>query len=995
MRTCASLISPVFFLLVTYSGIAQPIEAVSEPTITERGPHHRVWEQKRVRTLPNGRSVTNRSTIVELETGMHHLKDGQWVESREEIELFQNGAVGRSAGHQAIFAPNINTAGAIDLLTTDGKRFRSHVLGLGVFDTATGKSELIAEVKDSLGELHPPNKIFYKDAFDGVRADLRYTYRKGGFVQDVIVLEGIELPADFNPATTRLEVWTEFIEAPVPQKTQQVRRGMEDETLQFGDMRIGSGKAFALGEAATRLAPVAKRWLKIEGRTFLVEAVQFAVVKVELDHLPASRQQAALRRNPGVQLAAFGVDHRPFPALRQVRIGAEKSIQTSSLPAPHRGFVLDYDLGIGATNFTFQADTTYYVSGETLLDGITTFEGGTVIKYAPTNSASLQTSGEVNWKSDEYRPVVFTARDDHSVGAQIGSAALSGKYADIALYLAAPPINPLRHLRISHAGVGIQCYSADLSIQHAQFIRCTHALNKAEDSLELDNVLAFEVNRFVFGSDLAIRGRHLTVHRCGTFHFGGTTSAALTNSLFIYQTNWGSLSKNLSSCYETNAAVFQTVGAASHYLDTNSPFRNIGTTNISSALRADLKARTTYPPLVMPSGWFSNSVVLYPQAQRDADLPDLGYHYAPIDYVFGGALLTNATLVLTNGVVIGTHTSINGYGLALYGGANVVSIGTPVQPNRIVRFNTVQEQSNTNWTGFSGFWSILTPWLDTSPGPQSFWRFTDWSTMGVDHSHFEGFYLDTGTHTFVDCQFHGGTFASTRPHMNLTNCLFERTFTYFQDDGAMNMHVRNSTFRGSEMWLAQYGTGEWSFKDNLFDGVALYQDTAVTNNHNAYTTNATRLFPNGANDRLLTVTNVAYQTGRLGYFYLPTNSTSHSVLLSTGSRTAAAAGLYHYTTSTNQTKDASSQVDIGFHYVAVNSSGQPIDTDNDGLPDCFEDVDGDGSADAGEMSWTVADTDGDGVSDYLEYLLGRNPLVSGTTNDAAGALGFRLYTPLK
>jgi probable HAF family extracellular repeat protein len=43
----------------------------------------------------------------------------------------------------------------------------------------------------------------------------------------------------------------------------------------------------------------------------------------------------------------------------------------------------------------------------------------------------------------------------------------------------------------------------------------------------------------------------------------------------------------------------------------------------------------------------------------------------------------------------------------------------------------------------------------------------------------------------------------------------------------------------------------------------------------------------------------------------------------------------------------------------------------------------------------TADTDGDGVSDYLEWLMGRNLLVGGTTNDANGVLNLQRFTPLQ
>jgi len=71
--------------------------------------------------------------------------------------------------------------------------------------------------------------------------------------------------------------------------------------------------------------------------------------------------------------------------------------------------------------------------------------------------------------------------------------------------------------------------------------------------------------------------------------------------------------------------------------------------------------------------------------------------------------------------------------------------------------------------------------------------------------------------------------------------------------------------------------------------------------------------------------------GTLGNYYLPTSGGNLSLLINAGSRTASAAGLYHYTTRTDQTKD-SSTVDIGFHYIALNGNGQPNDYDLDGIP---------------------------------------------------------------
>ena len=145
------------------------------PTITDRGPHHRVWKNLTVVSGQDGRTRTNASSYVELGSGMHRwdARVGQWVDAEAVIAIEGNTAVGRKGAHQVAFAANANTPGAIDLVAPDGKRFRSHVLGIALFNAANSRSEMIGSLKDSIGELHPPNVVIYPDAFDGVAADLR------------------------------------------------------------------------------------------------------------------------------------------------------------------------------------------------------------------------------------------------------------------------------------------------------------------------------------------------------------------------------------------------------------------------------------------------------------------------------------------------------------------------------------------------------------------------------------------------------------------------------------------------------------------------------------------------------------------------------------------------------------------------------------------------------------------------------------------------------
>ena len=201
-----------------------------------------------------------------------------------------------------------------------------------------------------------------------------------------------------------------------------------------------------------------------------------------------------------------------------------------------------------------------------------------------------------------------------------------------------------------------------------------------------------------------------------------------------------------------------------------------------------------------------------------------------------------------------------------------------------------------------------------------------------------------------------------------------------------NLHFGGVLYLDGWFWANPVCT----FKDNIYDSCRItdWSFTPPVTGNNAYINTTFRLSSTNANDVVLS--SLSYQTGPLGKYYQPTNS----ALINVGSQNATNAGLYHYTTLTNQVKETNTVVDIGFHYVALNSSGLPFDGDSDGLPDYFEDVNGNGSVDTGERSWLSADTDGDGVSDYWEWLLGRNPLITGTTNSASQTK-LVTYTPLR
>jgi len=151
------------------------------------------------------------------------------------------------------------------------------------------------------------------------------------------------------------------------------------------------------------------------------------------------------------------------------------------------------------------------------------------------------------------------------------------------------------------------------------------------------------------------------------------------------------------------------------------------------------------------------------------------------------------------------------------------------------------------------------------------------------------------------------------------------------------------------------GTAGGDVMDNAFDNSSLaLNPTHVTLANNAYIYPSSP--PNFGEAVKTNFTSFAYTNGPLGSWYQVTAS-----LVNLGQQSAPNAGLYHYTTQTSLAKEAATQVDIGFHYVAT-INGLPTDTDGDGIPDYFEDRNGNGSLDTGETDWQVSNTLGAGAN---------------------------------
>ncbi|HMJ67106.1 MAG TPA: hypothetical protein VK615_17310, partial [Candidatus Binatia bacterium] len=935
---------------------------------------------------------------------------GNWLDSEElfELDALPGFAVARRGQHKATLAANINSERVLELVAPDGKRFASRVTGLSFFDCGSGQNVLIAQVQDSIGVHHPPNQIIYPNALTGhgVRADVRYTWRKGGLEQDIIVREMTTPEAyGLNPARTRLQCWTLFLEAPQPEMESRILSGEQDpavrqvmaepdftdQKLNFGAFQILQGRAFSLDAQQDLSIPVGKEFGTTEqGQKFLIETVEYPAAKPSLEAL-AANQARVNRQNNNADLAHLKLSRGQLIAqlvgapLRRRPLQTEKIQIAKADSAKRPGYVIDWDLVSSVNSNLWKADTTYYVSGAVSVK-TNIFEGGCVIKFAPTNSAKLTITGPATFLSTNYAPVILTARDDHSVGEAIGANALSGVYANTALYfdnLASGVIYDVHDLRISHADIAMYFNRGrGHKVRNVQIIKCNTAIDSYDSWVQVLNGLVSRVGtglHAAFTSGTTGTFQNVTFSECnnlGAFYALGR----VTNSLLIAVTNIGSGFSYTGAYNGTNsdpAAVFQTVGAGAHYLATSSSFRDAGTTNIDSPLLASLSQLTTYPPIIAGELTVIDVDQTFGlQASRDIDAPDLGFHYTSLDWAFGGVYVTNATITLNPGTAIALYSPTNGgssyYGIALGDNAKFISEGWPTNLNRIVRYNTVQEQSTTSWNTTPAE-HIASAWNNPPNNPQARFRFTEWSLPAKDTYHFRGFVGSTAVPAFIDCQFHGGQFYSGQPTLNVTNCLFERVIAFLEDTNAnaMNPTFRNCLLYGGALQLSNYVSGTWTLKDNLFDRVGVTQKGTITHDYNGYITNATAqwLTNSGTHNRFTNT--FTWLSGALGRYYQATNS----LFVNVGSTNANYVGMYHYTVFTNSllsAKETNSFVDLGFHYVAT-TNGVPFDVDGDGLPDYLEDLNGNGTFDAGETDWTSYNS----------------------LNGLSGTPGLQVFTPLK
>jgi hypothetical protein len=997
MKTPCSVLVSVIFAEIARGALIGDAGGTNEIAISnhapayiirENGANNRVWYKVTTTTNRQGQTITitNRA-YEELALGLNYWDSeaGQWKESKEEILPSLNGGAAVKGQHQVYFPYDIY-AGVIETVTPNGIHLKSRPIGICYFDGTN--SVMIADLTNSVGQiLSSENQVIYTNAFTDFSADVLATYRKSGFECDLVFREQPPGPEEFglNPGSSHLALLTEFFDAPEPEQTIQganEQGGLTDTTLDFNGMKMVRGRAFAIGSGDTdlslpatlRSARVYKRWTHLDGRTVLIEEVPLPKITSELQRLPQAGTQGHSSIRSQISPANTTASLR-LPAKRKIQ-GSPKALQLAraDLNKAH-GFVLDYTtINANKSNFTFQADTTYLVNGFYAFSGTTIIEGGTVIKFVDSNSPAIDLYGPLVCQTASYRPAIFTSRDDNTVGETIsgstGNPVLGQNTWGLVLEFGAT--TSVNNMRFSYlqGGIAPVATTAPLDVWDCQFIQCWDAIdNYANYGTRLHNVLASRcaaviANQLTSGLTLSVE--HLTADVTNFWDpvYSYSLSALnLTNSIIRGTIGGGATLNTNAVVINPSGPLFQTAGSGSYYLTNGSVYRNAGTTNFTLALLTEIKTKTTYPPILYSNISFSVSTNLGVQAQRDTDTPDFGYHYDPLDYLLLSPVI-QASMTITSGVALG----FSGAGFDFTYGGQFTSQGHADNLSRLVWYNTVQEQAT--W-GSSGGAMIYPSFANVQC------RFTEFSRLGGSSGtgdYFLDSYDSAGTYSFRDCQFLAGEFRISSMTseeqggedltLTFTNCVFERTAFAWKTKGyTLTVFGFNNLFRAGVMSFDYDVPGfdpsegnslpmGFLFRDNLFDKTRFFETNEVFGvasldiGYSGYVTNQDRI--DFFHDVVIT-DSPTYQKSALGNYYLPTNST----LLNVGSRNANVAGLYHYTTQTNQVKETNSTVDIGFHYVAVDSNGNPIDTDGDGVPDYLEDANGNGLVDGSEVNWLL------------------------------------------
>jgi len=572
---------------------------------------------------------------------------GQWQESKEEITLLPTGGAAATQGRHKVYFPADIYNGVLEVVTPDGRHLKSRPLGVTYDDGSN--TVFIATLKHAQGYLTSSNQVTYRDAFEGIKADLVATYRRSGFECDLVFRQQPPTPEQYglDSDSSTLQMITEFFNTADPEQipaTSDEWYGLQDSTLKFGKLTMKQGKAFAIKSTnaiphnleARAQNPVYKRWLKLENRKFLIEELPLAGLAEDLNALPLT----ASIQKPATSNLKFATNKRQFPPAHEFTTDTNQILLASAAIDREPGVVLDYTtVDSDQSSFTFQASETYLVIGPVILgngaedESSLIFQGGATIKFTANAGNGISFDYlDANYETDQDHPVILTSKDDNSVGEVISDSNGQPTILTNVTFLGGQVEGEVKNIYFNYAGTGV--YAGDpIAFENCRFYNCQTAIKMSVIGPTLYNCLfsgcgtcVYFDNTWYEGSEFWLSCVDVTADS-GTKFMDFADSVdfyyiSVINSLFTRFTagtldmmqscGTDGLYDNESSFEQSEATCFKSNASASYYLTSSSPYRDIGSTNFDFGWLG-IDQMTTYAP--QDGG--------YP----DTNAPDLGYHY--------------------------------------------------------------------------------------------------------------------------------------------------------------------------------------------------------------------------------------------------------------------------------------------------------------------------------------------------------------------------------
>jgi hypothetical protein len=405
-------------------------------SVTDAGPHHRQWT--RILTITNDSGaiqVTN--SFREISTGLNRWTSNGWTEATPQLTADTNGITASGAQNSALFAPNLNMQGSVQIQMSNGEWLKVHPLALAYHDRATGSNVYFASLKDSAPILVGSNRVVYPDAFDGgpeLTASVSYTFTKSGVSQDIRFQSRPVSPASLglNETNVHLVAITEVMEGPTPEITDQSWTDggevMLDQTLNFGPMKMVPGRAFkGSARRRDRGVRVGKTYeTTSDGRKLIVERLRYREIKRDLLQLPlVSTNSMSGATNAAVRKSTKWFAKNSLPAQPQKRplVAAVSKPQYFASIDDSRDFVIDWNDVYSGDDFFAGCGETSVIHGECTFNTMEA-EGQAVVKYM--DDASIEVLGEFIWHPVGgcwFGPMVMTSvRDNDNGGDDVADA---------------------------------------------------------------------------------------------------------------------------------------------------------------------------------------------------------------------------------------------------------------------------------------------------------------------------------------------------------------------------------------------------------------------------------------------------------------------------------------------------------------------------------------------------------------------------------------------